>query len=204
MKYENAMNRLGFACVTLAITAALSLAGCGGEEEQGVPKVKNNGDLNTQSTGDNDNNTQDEEEKSDCVVICEKQIGCMGNLSCQPGAMGTVEQCAAQCEQSPPSQEQVSSYEAASCEQINASVCTDANAQQACDCSAYASEGGGSCDEGQTCFPTQQSGLNVCATSSGAFPSDAAACNASTPCAEGYNCMIESAGATIGSCLKNC
>jgi hypothetical protein len=202
MKYENAMNRVGLACLTLAITAALSLAGCGGEEEQGVPKVKNNGDLNTQSTGDNDNNT--EEEKSDCVVICEKQIGCMGNLSCQPGAVGSVEQCAAQCEQSPPSQEQVSSYESASCEQINASVCMDASVQQACDCSAYASEGGGSCDEGQTCFPTQQTGLSVCATSSGTFPSDAAACNASTPCAEGYNCMIESEGATIGSCLKNC
>ncbi|MDP7039410.1 MAG: hypothetical protein QGI45_09645 [Myxococcota bacterium] len=203
MKYENSMNRFGFACMTLAIAAALSLAACGAEEEQGVPKVKNNGDLNTQSTGDNNNNTQ-EEEKSDCVVICEKQISCMGNLSCQPGAVGTVEQCAAQCEQSPPTQDQVNSYEAASCDQINASVCTDANAQQACDCSAYASQGGGSCAEGQTCFPTQQTGLNVCATSSGTFPADAATCDASTTCAEGYTCMIESAGDTAGSCLQNC
>ena len=74
MKYKNSMNRLGFVCVTLAITAALSLAGCGGEEEQGIPKVKNNDDLNTQSAGNDDNNTPEEEEKSDCVVICEKQL----------------------------------------------------------------------------------------------------------------------------------
>ena len=204
MKYVKILSQFGLSCTIFAFAAALTLSACGGEEEQGVPKVKNNGNLDTQSTGD-DNSSQ-EEEKSDCVVICEKQIGCMGNLSCQPGSVGTVEQCATQCEQSPPSQEQVNAYASATCDQINASVCMEASAQQACDCSAYASQGGGNgaCDEGQTCFPTQQSGLNVCATSSGAFPSDAATCDGSTPCAEGYSCMIESAGAAAGSCLKNC
>ena len=208
MKFRQLLTHLSITCLTLALASTMTFVACGGEEEQGVPKVKNNSDLGTQNTGNNnsgDDNSNQEEEASACVQMCEKQISCLANI-CAAQNVGTVDQCAAQCEQSPPSDADYNNYMAATCDQINGAACTQADAQQACDCSAYASQGGGSdaCDEGQTCFPTQQAGLNVCASASGTFPSDAPTCDGSTACPEGYSCMVESASAAGGSCLKNC
>lgn len=204
MSWSSMRNYLVLATLVISLGA---VGACGGETKDEPTNPSNN---TTNETNDNNNDTNDDDQNDDdntdpaavkqqlCTDMCEKQLQCLQEMSCQ-GLAGTTE-CVSQCVTQPVTQADRDQLLATACEAINVSVCTEyPDYQQACQCPSL-----GACSEGQTCLPLTNGG-GVCGMAGGSAPSDAAVCDAQTACPQETDiCVAFQQGATSGYCLAPC